>query len=154
MEILVFQISIFLIIVFAGYKGKIYLNLISTLIILFTITMVNTDKLMIIQFITIVLSYLFTLNKIEANKNTTKTTFYSKPLRKSKLEIILRILINLVCITGISFGCFRYSLFIFSNIEEVGFFLFSLISYLLILIISFLIIFYLLSRCQSLIKEL
>lgn len=154
MEIIVFQISIFLIITYSGYKGKIYLNLISTLIILFTIVMVNTNKLMIIQFITIILSYLITLNKIETNKNTTKNTFYSEPTRKSKLEIILRILINLIGITVISFGCFRYTLFIFSNIEEIGFFLFSLISYLLIVFISFLITYYLLSRCQSLIKEL
>ncbi|MEP7092754.1 MAG: hypothetical protein ABI793_01765, partial [Flavobacterium sp.] len=57
MEILAFQIVIFLLIFIAGYSGLKSLNVVSLFLVLFTCFMVFTSKLMTIQFFTILIGY-------------------------------------------------------------------------------------------------
>ncbi len=87
MGILAYQIVIALIIIISGYSGKKSLNTATIIIILFTITHVFMPWLMIVQFITIAISYSIIKNKAEIityNKNNHKeeeiswgcTTFY------------------------------------------------------------------------------
>lgn len=57
MEVLIFQIAIFFIILISGYYGNYSRNIVTILLVIFTIVMVFTTKLMVIQFLTIGVAY-------------------------------------------------------------------------------------------------
>lgn len=57
MEVLLFQLGIAAIIIIAGLFGKIARNTITILVVIFTAVMVFTSGLMILQFITIGISF-------------------------------------------------------------------------------------------------
>ena len=102
--VILFQIAIFLIMAYAGYKGIWYLNILTIIIIIFTLANVNTSPLMILQFLTIILSYFFCLNRIEANK------YPSTPRKKHIIELILIILFNISILSLIIYGWGRFTL--------------------------------------------
>lgn len=111
MEVLIFQIVIFLIITYAGYKGTNTLNIISILLVIFTIAMVKTSPLMILQFITIAVGYVFCLKKNEKyeNNNYSQTPYkYVCEPQKSVFELILRIIINLTLFVLLVYWSFRF----------------------------------------------
>jgi len=102
--IIIFQIAIFLIMAYAGYKGIWYLNILTIIIIIFTLANVNTSPLMLLQFLTIILSYIFCLNRIEANK------YPSIPRKKHIVELIFIILLNITILSLIIYGWGRFTL--------------------------------------------
>lgn len=102
--VILFQIAIFLIMAYAGYKGIWYLNILTIIIIIFTLANVYTSPLMILQFLTIILSYIFCLNRIEANK------YPSTPRKKHIIELILIILFNIAILSLIIYGWGRFTL--------------------------------------------
>lgn len=107
--VIIFQIGIFLIITYAAYKGIWYLNILTIIIILFTLYNVKTSPLMIIQFFTIIISYSFCLNRIEANK-------YLKITRKKYLiELIFIILLNISTLVLSIYGWGRFTIFYFED---------------------------------------
>src|SRR5690606_2718144 len=109
MEVLLFQIGIFIIISIAGYKGLIQLNVVTILIVIFTIVMVKTSPLMILQFFTIILSYSFSLNRIKKSKENLYRPSIAKPRKMSSAEIIIRLLINLSLLSFIAYGFYKFS---------------------------------------------
>lgn len=68
MGILIFQIIIFGIIFISSYSGRKTLDITAIVIFIFTIFAVFTSWLMILQFATIVISYLFALDKMSLSK--------------------------------------------------------------------------------------
>lgn len=71
MEVLAFQIVIFIIIMIAGFINNSTRNFAVALAVLFTIVMVFTNALMIIQFITILISFIIS-RSINNTKNSNK----------------------------------------------------------------------------------
>jgi hypothetical protein len=59
MKIIIFQIVIFLLFITIGYKTRLRLNIITACTVIFTLSMVNTTSLMLLQFLTIIISYRF-----------------------------------------------------------------------------------------------
>nr|WP_315177226.1 hypothetical protein [uncultured Flavobacterium sp.] len=59
MKILIFQIALFLLITFIGYVSRLRLNIITFIAVIFTFFMVKTLPLVLLQFATIILAYLF-----------------------------------------------------------------------------------------------
>jgi hypothetical protein len=59
MKILIFQVALFLLITFIGYISRLRLNIITFIAVIFTFFMVRTSHLMLLQFATIILAYLF-----------------------------------------------------------------------------------------------
>lgn len=59
MKILIFQVALFLLITFIGYVSRLRLNIITFIAVIFTFFMVRTLPLMLLQFATIILAYLF-----------------------------------------------------------------------------------------------
>lgn len=111
-SVILFQIGIFLIMTYAGYKGIWYLNILTIIIIIFTLANVNTSPLMILQFLTIILSYFFCLNRIEANK------YPSLPRKKHKLELIIIILLNISILVLIIYGWGWFTISYFGSYEN------------------------------------
>lgn len=147
MEVLFFQIGVFIIIHLIGKNNFFRLNIITFIIVVFTIAMVKTNPLMILQFITIIVSYFSCLSKFnEKNTKYKKTTLaIEKP--QSILEIIIRLIINLALAIGSLYGVYKFTLIywfgIDGDISDFNFdFDFSLISILgfIIVLISYLIL--------------
>lgn len=120
MNILIFQVAIFFIIVFASYLGKRPLITTFILVTVFTIVMVKTSPLMILQFFTIIYSFSFCFRRIErSEKEITKSysSKYSQKLikkrEKSKFEIIIRIIVSLIIVVAVIFGLYKWIFFIF-----------------------------------------
>ena len=59
MKIIIFQIVIFLLFITIGYKTRLRLNIITACAVIFTLSMVNTTSLMLLQFLTIIIAYRF-----------------------------------------------------------------------------------------------
>jgi hypothetical protein len=59
MKILIFQLVLFLLIIFIGYVSRLRLNIITFIAVIFTFVMVKTSSLMLLQFATIIIAYLF-----------------------------------------------------------------------------------------------
>lgn len=74
MGILFYQIGIFIAIQVAAFFGKSSRNIAIILISIFTLLQVYTSGLMILQFITIFVSYIVSKNIIGNNENTTEKT--------------------------------------------------------------------------------
>ncbi|MCR8667946.1 hypothetical protein NO995_09655 [Aestuariibaculum sp. M13] len=83
MEVLYFQVGIFLIIVIAGLFGNSSRNTATILAIIFTIAMVFTSQLMIVQFITIVISYIVS-RSISKNSKDKNLDDYEKYRQKNQ----------------------------------------------------------------------
>ncbi|MFA9190290.1 hypothetical protein AAGV28_02800 [Flavobacterium sp. FZUC8N2.13] len=135
--VILFQIGIFLIMSYAGSKGIWYLNILTIIIIVFTLTNIKTSPLMILQFFTIIISYVFCLNRIEANK------YPKTPRKKHTIELILIILLNIaiLCLMIYGWGWFTISYFKNYGSWSEEWFLNSLgtISYIIMLGFAFMI---------------
>lgn len=107
--VILFQIGIFLIMTYAGYKGIWYLNILTLIIIIFTLANVNTSPLMILQFLTIILSYTFCLNRIEVNK------YPSLPRKKHSIELIIIMLLNIAILGLMTYGWGWFTISYFEN---------------------------------------
>lgn len=102
--VILFQIGIFLTMTYACSKGIWYLNILTIIIIVFTWANVDTSPLMILQFLTVIISYSFCLNRIEANK-------YPKVSQKKHLiELILIMLLNLSILGLLIYGWIWFTL--------------------------------------------
>ncbi|WP_281226434.1 hypothetical protein [Flavobacterium aquiphilum] len=129
--VILFQIGIFLIMTYAAYKGVWYLNILTLIIIVFTLANVNAFPLMAIQFFTIIISYTFCLNRINANK----CVYILR--KKNRIELILIILINLAIICLMIYGWTWFTIFYFKNYgdftEEWFLQILGVISYIIML---------------------
>lgn len=77
MEIIAFQVGIFVIIIFCGLLGNSTRNIVTILVILFTMVMVFTNGLMIIQFITIGVAFMVS-KSISTSNETLEISDYEK----------------------------------------------------------------------------
>ena len=59
MEIIIYQIVIFVLIITIGYLTRLRLNIITACAVIFTFVMVNTIPLMLLQLLTIIIAYRF-----------------------------------------------------------------------------------------------
>ena len=156
MGILIFQIVIFFLIVYSGYKGLGYLIIVTVGAVIFTLAMVNTNGLMVIQFLTIAVSFLFAINRIQANVNEDYVIISKnqQPKSTTRIEILLRILLNIGICGAIVIGSYYYNIGFWNMFDDVGTLLFGMISYLLLMGIAVFIFCALISRIRQLIKEL
>jgi len=152
MGILIFQIVIFFLIVYSGYKGMGYLVVVTVIAVIFTLAMVNTNGLLVIQFFTIVVSFLFAINRIQANTN--ENSIVQKPQPKTRIEILLRILLNIGICCGIVIMAYYYNINFWNMFDDAGTLLFGMISYLILMGIGVFIFWVLISRNIRLITEL
>ncbi len=78
MEILIFQVALFLFITFIGYVSRLRLNIITFIAVVFTFIMVRTSALMLLQFATIILAYLFVNKRGTLDENQKKINEQNK----------------------------------------------------------------------------
>ena len=163
MQVLIFQIVIFLIISFAGFISTKSLNIVSILLIIFTIIMVRTSPLMILQFFTIIFAYTFSLKRNEEKTITENysQTYYSpkiqpkkEPRKKSFLELIFRLLINIMVSISGFYGIFKLTIYYYRDADDIGTIIFYSLSYLFVLIIPLLISFYFMNNAKENVKEI
>jgi hypothetical protein len=109
MEVLIFQIGILLIIIICGFFGKSARNTATVLFLIFTVIMVFTSRLMIIQFITIGLAYLIS-NSISGDRKKLVPEYEklsqinsNKTSLSEKIGCLLIILIAALAILSIVF---------------------------------------------------
>ena len=112
--VILFQIGIFLIMTYAISNGIWYLNILTVIIIIFTLANVATSPLLILQFFTVITSYGFCLNRIEANK------YPIAPRQKHSIELILIILLNITILSLIIYGWGRFTISYFGSYENWG----------------------------------
>lgn len=74
MEVFVFQIIIFGIIFFSSFSGRRAVNLVSLIICVFTFLAIFTTWLMILQFVTIFVSYSIAVERIKNSENSIQST--------------------------------------------------------------------------------
>lgn len=110
----IFQIGIFLSMTYAGYKGIWYLNILTIIIIIFTLANVRTSPLMILQFFTVIASYSFCLNRIGVNKYPR----FNIPRKKHIIELILITLFNVAILSLIIYGWGRFTIYYFEENYE------------------------------------
>lgn len=129
MNILLFQIAIFFVTFLASYLGKRPLIITFLLISVFTIAMVKTFPLMILQFFTIIYIFSFCFRRIERNQKEiikSHALKYPKKLtikrKKSKIKLIIGIIISLIIVVSVIFGLYRWIFFVF-DIDD-GFMIF------------------------------
>ncbi|RTY74182.1 hypothetical protein [Flavobacterium sp. LS1R10] len=132
--VILFQIGIFLLMTYAGYKGIWYLNILTIIIIIFTLANIHTSPLMILQFFTVIASYSFCLNRIEVNKYP--SAYF--PRKKHSIELIIIILLNIIILSLIIYGWGRFTIYYFeenyeSLVNEWFLQILGVISYLLFL---------------------
>jgi hypothetical protein len=153
-SIIIFQIGIFLIMTYAGYKGIWYLNILTIIIIIFTLANVHTSPLMILQFFTVIASYSFCLNRIEVNKYP--SAYF--PRKKHSIELIIIMLINISVLGLVTYGWIWFTMFYFedygSMAEEWFLQILGVISYIIMfgfaLMISGILYFHLKKTAQEL----
>jgi hypothetical protein len=99
MEVLAYQIVIFLIIYINGYFDKTTKNLITLLAVAFTIVMVFTTGLAILQFLTIFIAYAISPNKVKENEKSTNNSDQNDDSFFDKLGATI-VMLFLVIIAG------------------------------------------------------
>jgi len=154
MKVMLFQIVILIIILYAGHKGKTSLNIVCAFFVVFTISMVNTSPLMMLQFFTITIGYIISLEKIKRVKQLNKSLHIeNKYYQKSLFEILIRLIVNIILMGLLIYGSYIFTIEYYKGIDDIGYFLFASISYIIIIGVSVLIFGYLLLRSLQLIKD-
>jgi hypothetical protein len=161
MQVLIFQIVVFLIISFAGFISIKSLNIVSILLIIFTICMVNTSPLMILQFFTIIFAYSFSLKKNQENTNQENysKTYYSPktelpPRKKSVLELIFKFIINTTLLITIVYGIYKFTIYHYLDADDIGTIIFYSLSYIFVFAFALFLFFYFVNSSKENIKEI
>jgi hypothetical protein len=116
--VILYQIGIFFLMAYCAYKSITYLNIITFLIVIFTLIQVtNFSPLMFLQFITIFISYQFCLSRIKSSNTPISGRLATK---KSVLELVLIIFFYFGTIILLGYGLILFCPYYFDVLDFSG----------------------------------